>query len=63
MKNTNLDRRSRELMQKGVVYVNDMLTNIGRLLGYYDFMETYHIAINFVDFYGMTHSIPRKTSV
>ena len=22
-------------------------------------METYHIAINFVDFYGMTHSIPR----
>ena len=59
MKNKNLDKRSREPIYKGIVYVDDMLTNTGQLLGYYDFNKTYHIAINFVDFYGMTHSIPR----
>ena len=36
-----------------------MLTITGQLLGNCDFMETYHIAIIFVNFYGMTYSIPR----
>ena len=44
MKNKNLDMLSRKLMHKGVGYANDMLTNTGQLLGYYDFIETYHIA-------------------
>ena len=43
-------------MHKGVLHVNDVLTNTRQLLGYYDFMKTYHIEINF---YGMTHSTPR----
>ena len=59
MKNKNLLIRSAETMQIGVRYVNDILTNTGKLLGYNEFMETYPIAINFVDFYGMMHSIPR----
>ena len=46
-------------MHKGVVYVSDMLTKTSRILGYCDLMETYHIEINLVDFYGMTLSIPR----
>ena len=58
MKIKNLDRRSRELMHKGVVYVNDMLPNTGQLLSYYEFIETYDMAINFIDFYGMTDEIP-----
>ena len=47
------------MMQKGVGYLNDFLTNTGQLLGHNQFKETYSIAINFVDFYGMMHSIPR----
>ena len=60
MKNKNLLIRSAEVMQKGVRYVNDILTNTGQLLGFNEFKETYPIAINFVDFYGMMHSIPRE---
>ena len=37
---------STELMDRGVVYVNEVLTNTGQLLGYYDCMNMYHIAIN-----------------
>ena len=59
MKNKNLIIRSAEMMQKGGRYVNDILTNTGQLLGYNEFKETYPIAINFVDFYGVMHSIPR----
>ena len=59
MKNKNLIIRSAEMMQKGVRYVKDIFTNTGLLLGYNDFKETCPIAINFVYFYGMMHSIPR----
>ena len=59
MKNKNLYIGSRELMHKSIVYVSHMSTNTGQLLVYYDFIETCHILLNFVDFYGMNHSIPR----
>ena len=55
----NLIIRSAEMIEKGVRYVNDILTNTGQLLGYNEFKERYPIAINFVDFYGMMHSTPR----
>ena len=58
MTNPNLSSRSTELISKGIAYVNDILSNSGDRLGYYDFMERYQIIINFVDFCNLTHSIP-----
>ena len=58
MTNPNLNSRSTEMISKGIGYVNDLLSHSGDCLGYYDFMERYHIKINFADFYSLTHSIP-----
>ena len=58
MTNPNLSNRSTELISKGIAYVNDLLSNSGDRLGYYDFIERYQIKINFVDFYSLTHSLP-----
>ena len=59
MTNPNLNSRSTAMISKGVAYVNDLLSHSGDRLGYHDFMEKYQIKINFVDFYSLTHSIPR----
>ena len=59
MKNNNLIVRSAGMMQKRVRYVNDILTNTGQILGYNEFDEEYPLAIHFVNFYAMMHSIPR----
>ena len=60
MTNPNLNSRSTEMISKGVAYVNDLLSQSGVCLGYNDFREKYQIKINFVDFYSLTHSIPRQ---
>ena len=60
IKNKNLVKRSTEMIRKGVKYVNDLLVDMGQLYGYSDFKQKYDIEINFVDFYSMTHSIPRE---
>ena len=59
MKNPNLFRRTKEMMSKGIIHINDMLSHTGHTLGYYDFMEKHNIQLNFVDFYSLTHAIPR----
>ena len=59
MTNPNLNSRSTKMISKGIAYVNDLLSHSGDCLGYYDFMERYHIKINFVDLCSLTHSIPR----
>ena len=48
-----------ELEKKGLVYINDLLTDMGELMGYDNFQEIYNLKINFVDFYSLMHSIPR----
>ena len=58
MTKPNLNRRSTEMISKGIAYVKELLSQSGDRLGYYDFMEKYQIKINFVDFYCLTHSIP-----
>ena len=47
------------------MYINDLLTDMGELMGYDNFQETYFLNINFVDFYSLMHSIPRpwKTEI
>ena len=50
-----------EFERKGLVYINDM----GELMGYDNFQDTYNLNINFVDFYSLMISIPRpwKTEI
>ena len=59
MTNPNLNSSSTKMILKGIAYVNDILSQSGDCLGYYDFIERYQFKINFVDFYSLTHSIPR----
>ena len=58
--NENLKRQSRYLTRKGIVYVNDLYKPDGTLFGYNEFKQFYDIQINFVDFYGFFHCIPRE---
>ena len=43
MTNPNLNSRSTEMISKGIVYVNDLLSQSGDRFGYYDFMKKYQI--------------------
>ena len=59
LKNNNIFMKKTELEKKGLVYINDLLTDMGELMGYNNFQEIYNLKINFVDFYSLMHSIPR----
>ena len=58
--NTNLIKRSWELQNVGIKYLNDVISPTGGLLGYDEFIRTFNLQMNFVDFYSLMHSIPRK---
>ena len=60
LQNRNILLKKENFEQKGLHYINDLLTNSGELMGYNDFQNTYRMKINFVDFYSLIHSIPRK---
>ena len=59
MKNDNLKARKDDLIQQGISYVNDLLSDNGEKLGYQEFATKYRVNLNFVDFYSLVHSIPR----
>ena len=59
LQNNNIIMKKTELEKKGLVYINDLLTDMGELMGYDNFQEIYNLKINFVDFYSLMHSIPR----
>ena len=65
LQNNNIIMKKTELEKKGLVYINDLLTDMGELMGYKNFQEIYNLKINFVDFYSLMHSIPRpwKTEI
>ena len=65
LQNNNIIMKKTELEKKGLVYINDLLTDMGELMGYENFQEIYNLKINFVDFYSLMHSIPRpwKTEI
>ena len=60
MVNENINNRISEFQNKGIHTVNDLLDENGSRLGFIDFQNQYNIAINFVDFYSLTHSVPRE---
>ena len=65
LQNNNIIMKKTELEKKGLVYINDLLTDMGELMGYENFQEINNLKINFVDFYSLMHSIPRpwKTEI
>ena len=60
MKNVNLIARKEDLIKQGITYINDLLSANGDRLGYQEFITRYKVKLNFVDFYGLVHSIPKK---
>ena len=49
-----------KLQNKGVYYINDLLDQSGNLMGYSSFKKNFEMNLNFVDFYSLTHAIPRS---
>ena len=60
MVNQNLISLRPEFQSKGVNYINDLLDESGNLMGYLSFKKKFNIDLNFVDFYSLTHAIPRS---
>ena len=58
--NANIVQRKVEFVNKGLIYINDLLSQTGDMMGYQEFIDKYRICINFVDFYSLIHSIPRE---
>ena len=63
IKNENLVSRAEEFQNMGIRYLNDLISPNGGLYGYENFVRAYNLQINFVDFYSLLHSIPRKWKV
>ena len=60
IRNKNLVKRSQELQHKGITHLNDLISPSGGLFGYEEFVRKFNLKLNFVDFYSLIHSIPRK---
>ena len=54
-----LRRMKGELLRNGLTYVKDLFKPDGTLMGYQDFIETYHVQINFIDYYSLIHNLER----
>ena len=48
-----------KFIEKRIWYINDILTPDGKTFGFEEFKKYYNIKINFMDFFSITHSIPR----
>ena len=57
---TNTNIINRKFQSKGINIINDLLHVSGGLMGLDDFNSAYDININFVDFYSLTHCLPRS---
>ena len=60
MKNVNLIARKEDLIKQGITYINDLVSANGDRLGYQEFIIRYKVKPNFVDLYGLVHSIPKN---
>ena len=45
-------------IQKGIYFIQDLMTNDGRFFSFAEFRNTYLLDINFVEYYGMIDAIP-----
>ena len=58
--NTNITTRKLEFQSRNINILNDLLHESGRVMGFEDFKSTFDLNINFVDFYSLTHCLPRS---
>ena len=58
MKNKNLCARKSEMIQKGVIYINDLIKEEGKFMEIEEFKEMYNVKVNFLDYNALIHSIP-----
>ena len=49
----------KQFEQAGIIYIKDLFDQDGRLFGYESFIQHFGLSLSFVDFYSLTHSIPR----
>ena len=56
----NLISITKELTNKSILHINDIMSPNGKIFGYQEFKQFYNININFLDFYSLTHCIPKQ---
>ena len=60
IRHPNLIAKKRDLQERGIQYINNLLDESGRLFGYLDFVQQFNVSLNFVEFYSLIHSLPRQ---
>ena len=60
MVHKNLISITKELINKSILHINDIMSLNGKISGYQEFKQFYNININFLDFYSLTHCIPKQ---
>ena len=60
IKNTNLLKLRTVFESYGLHYLNDILNRAGEIYGYEDLCNKVNKRLNFVDYFSLKHSIPRK---
>ena len=58
--NSNFLQMKNVLINKGLVYINDILMDSGNMYGYEQFCQKFQVDLTFIVFYSLTHSIPRS---
>ena len=56
--NKNVVCRKKEFIQKGVLYVNDLVKENGGFMSVSEFKERYGVNINYLDYQSIIHSLP-----
>ena len=60
MVHKNLISITKKLINKSILHINDIMSPNRKILGYLEFKQLYNININFLDFYSLTHCIPKE---
>ena len=60
MVHKNLISVTKDLINKSILYINDIMSPNGKIFGYQEFKRFYNININFLDFCSLTHRIPKR---
>ena len=61
--NNNIKRSGRKFIfshwiQKGIYFINDLLTNDGKFMSFVEFRNLYLLDVNFIEFYSVIDAIP-----
>jgi len=56
--NKNLLVKKSEFINKGIIYVNDLLSPRGGIMSHKEFSERYNVTLNFLDYHSLIQSMP-----